>query len=654
MSFQIEQVVLYSLKGELRTVNLRPNKLNIITGQSNRGKSALIQIIEYCLGRSTFMIPEGKIRDSVAWYGLLLVFEDGLRVFVAKPAPVDGAASQSRVFLDKGPDAAVPSFTDLVPNVNDEYLESWFGARLGISPNMHIPDRFSARHSIEASIKHTAFYLYQGQGVVANKDILFHRQTEEFMPQTIRDTLPYFLGAIREDALRLTQELRDAQRRLRLAERQLAELATLATESVARGRALLGEAMQAGILPPGTTGGSQDEVLELLQRTQLWTPQLPLEREGDRTNTARVALDELRARLRQKTEQIESSEAFAREAEGYSTEASKQLWRLQSIDLMKSKVDNKCPLCDSQLPTTIPAIADIHASLSELQAGLAAVTTERPRLRDYIEGLRTERQYLREQIEQRRVELEALMAEQAAWEELKDANARAARVLGRVSLYLETVKLTDSQSRLRSEIERADQEVKRLRRELDDDGLEERETSILRRLSTQMTAWAIELSLEHSPSPYRLEMGRLTVVADRPDRPIPMPRMGGGQNWLGCHLVALLAMHAHFLANKRPVPHFLVLDQPSQVYFASPDVYRSMSGTTAATIAANADMDAVRRMFRFLWAFCETEAPGFQILVLEHANLEDDWFQEALVEEPWADEVALVPDEWPTVASVPP
>lgn len=484
MSFQIEQVVLYSLKGELRTVKLRLNKLNIITGQSNRGKSALIQIIEYCLGRSTFMIPEGKIRDSVAWYGLLLVFEDGPRVFVAKPAPVDGAASQSRVFLDKGPDAAPPSFSDLVPNVNDEYLESWFGSRIGISPNMHIPDRSSARHSLEASIKHTAFYLYQGQGIVANKDILFHRQTEEFMPQTIRDTLPYFLGAIREDALRLTQELRDAQRRLRLAERQLAELASLATESVARGRALLGEAMQAGILPPGSTGGSQDEVLELLRRTQLWTPQLPLEREGDRTNTARVALDELRARLRQKTEQIESSEAFAREAEGYSTEASEQLWRLQSIDLMQSKVDNKCPLCDSQLSTTIPAVSDIHASLSELQAGLAAVTTERPRLRNYIEGLRAERQHLREQIEQRRVELEALMAEQAAWEELKDANARAARVLGRVSLYLETVKLTDSQSRLRSEMERADQEVKRLRRELDDDGLEERETSILRRLST--------------------------------------------------------------------------------------------------------------------------------------------------------------------------
>lgn len=650
MSFQIEKVVLYSLKGACRTVNFRLNKLNIITGQSNRGKSALIQIIEYCLGRSAFMVPEGTIRDSVSWYGLILVFEDGLRAFVAKPAPIDGAASQSRVLLNEGPNAEVPSFEDLEPNVNDDYLERWLGDRVGISPNMHIPDPSSTRHSLEASIKHTAFYLYQGQGVVANKDILFHRQTEEFMPQAIRDTLPYFLGAIREDALRLTQELRDAKRRLRLAERQLAELATLATERIARGRALLGEAIQAGLLPPNTANLSQDEVLDLLQRTQLWMPQLPHEREADRTQAVRVELDELRSQLRQKSEQIDSSEAFAREAEGYSTEASEQLWRLQSIGLMKTNIDKTCPLCDSQLSDSIPAITDIQASLTELEAGLATVTTARPRLRSYIDSLRNERQLIREQIEQRRLELEALMAEQAAWEELKDANARAARVVGRISLYLETLKVTDSNLRLKNEIQRTDQEVKRLQRELDDDGLEEREISILRRLSTQMTAWAIDLVLEHSPNPYRLEMARLTVIADRPDRPIPMQRMGGGQNWLGCHLIALLALHSHFRTNRRPVPRFLIVDQPSQVYFASPDVYRSMSGTTAATIAAQADMLAVRRMFRFLWSFCETDAPGFQIIVLEHANLEDDWFQEALVEEPWANELALIPNEWPAIA----
>ena len=36
---------------------------------------------------------------------------------------------------------------------------------------------------------------------IANPDILFHRQNREWMPQTIRDTLPYFLGAQGADDL---------------------------------------------------------------------------------------------------------------------------------------------------------------------------------------------------------------------------------------------------------------------------------------------------------------------------------------------------------------------------------------------------------------------------------------------------------------------
>jgi hypothetical protein len=111
----------------------------------------------------------------------------------------------------------------------------------------------------------------------------------------------------------------------------------------------------------------------------------------------------------------------------------------------------------------------------------------------------------------------------------------------------------------------------------------------------------------------------------------------------------LLALHQHFCRQKRPVPRFIVLDQPSQVYFASPDVYRELGGSitdTKAAIAANADMEAVRRMFRFLVDVCEELTGECQIIVLEHANLDEEWFQDALIEEPWAGERGLIPETW--------
>ena len=79
MSFQILKIVLYSTNGATRVLALRPNAVNIITGASKTGKSALIHIVNYCLGRKTSNIPEGVILQSVSWFGVhLLRGEDEL------------------------------------------------------------------------------------------------------------------------------------------------------------------------------------------------------------------------------------------------------------------------------------------------------------------------------------------------------------------------------------------------------------------------------------------------------------------------------------------------------------------------------------------------------------------------------------------------
>jgi hypothetical protein len=127
-----------------------------------------------------------------------------------------------------------------------------------------------------------------------------------------------------------------------------------------------------------------------------------------------------------------------------------------------------------------------------------------------------------------------------------------------------------------------------------------------------------------------------------------MQRMGGGKNWLGCHLIGLLALHQHFAQNHCPVPRVLVLDQPTQVYFPSTQQYKALSGTTEETLESDADLDAVRRMFALLFSVCVKLFPDFQIIVLEHANLPDARYQEALLEAPWtgAEGHALVPEGW--------
>lgn len=87
MSIQILDIVVYSSRGERRVLSLRPGEMNIITGDSKTGKSALISIVDYCLGSSSCAVPEGVIRNNVAWYGIR--FSDGAaQHFVGRRSPV--------------------------------------------------------------------------------------------------------------------------------------------------------------------------------------------------------------------------------------------------------------------------------------------------------------------------------------------------------------------------------------------------------------------------------------------------------------------------------------------------------------------------------------------------------------------------------------
>lgn len=71
MTFRIRALHLYGRQvDKVRTLNFRTDGLNIITGGSATGKSALIEIIDYCLASRSFNVPTGVIRRMVRMYAL--------------------------------------------------------------------------------------------------------------------------------------------------------------------------------------------------------------------------------------------------------------------------------------------------------------------------------------------------------------------------------------------------------------------------------------------------------------------------------------------------------------------------------------------------------------------------------------------------------
>ncbi|HUV79451.1 MAG TPA: DUF3732 domain-containing protein [Candidatus Bathyarchaeia archaeon] len=295
---------------------------------------------------------------------------------------------------------------------------------------------------------------------------------------------------------------------------------------------------------------------------------------------------------------------------------------------------------------TTPIAEALLNELNSLENEMKTVIGSRPRLEAYISELTASLDSVKQDIRKREIELSASIAADEEIKEMKTRQSAAARVVGRISYFLEGARSEDETSALEAEQERLEQLIGELKQKIGIDDIEDRLASALNNISSKVTQYIRELQAEFSEYPFRFDLAQLTVIADRPERPVTMSRTGGGENHLAYHLAALLALHYFASKNGRPLPRLLLIDQPSQVYFPSENTYKEADGSIIRT-EAGADIVAVRRLFQFLLNYTEKENPGFQIIVTEHANLRDSWFQDSLVEEAWSKPPALVPEDWP-------
>ena len=72
MKFRIKDIVLWPTKEgvEKKVINFDGDFIYVIVGDSQTGKSAIIPIIDYCLGSGKCSIPVGPIREFTSWFGV--------------------------------------------------------------------------------------------------------------------------------------------------------------------------------------------------------------------------------------------------------------------------------------------------------------------------------------------------------------------------------------------------------------------------------------------------------------------------------------------------------------------------------------------------------------------------------------------------------
>jgi ABC-type phosphonate transport system ATPase subunit len=130
---QIKSLIFYNKEGDKRVLSFNIGKVNIITGESKTGKTAIIDVVNYCLGSDDCRISEGIIRDTVEWFGILLSYENE-EVFIARQNPnVLHQNSTQYIFFSNADKVKIPNIEELQNNSDISTLKDFITKKLSLN-----------------------------------------------------------------------------------------------------------------------------------------------------------------------------------------------------------------------------------------------------------------------------------------------------------------------------------------------------------------------------------------------------------------------------------------------------------------------------------------------------------------------------------------
>jgi hypothetical protein len=657
MHFNLKRIVLWprSDRRAPRILKLEEGKLNVITGASKTGKSAVIPIIDYCLGSERCAVPVTTIRDSCSWFGVVISTSEGEKL-LARREP-GNQQSTGDMYLLEGKTVEIPN-TIADKNSNVDAVKRMLDRLAGLSNLGFDPTGLAGGFKGRPSFRDLLAFTFQPQNIVANPDVLFFKADTMEHKEKLRTIFPYVLGAVTPELLARRWEIEQLVRELRRKERELDVERQVSAQWRADLQNWVSEARDLGLLPVGMVlPGSQDDELlgmleDVIKKTSADAEVTDAALDATAIETTELEKEEgaVSLQLVEVKARVENMTRLRSAVDDYTGALKKQRDRLQLSRWLHELADSHtatCPVCgggleraEGELNLLCDALASVEATARQLQPVPAVFDRE-------LVQVREEARVLSDRFKAVRTRRDAVETRSTRIREERWRRSAVDRFLGRLEQALKMLKAPEGNPIFVSEVEELRRRIEELRAASSDSSARERQKAALQRVSVSMARLLPLLDAERPLDPAELNIDDLTIrVTGKSGRPDFLWEIGSGANWLSYHVAAMLGLHELFLSHKgNPVPSFLVLDQPSQVYFP-----RKLAGRPVMDgdpVLADEDVAAVRKIFHVLGVRANEETENLQVLVLDHAGAEvwGDVQGVHLVEE-WRDGKALVPGDW--------
>lgn len=652
MKFSIDRIILWPKRADLkpREIKFNTDKVNIITGASRTGKSAIIPIIDYCLGSSKCTIPVDTIRNACEWFGVIFNLEDG-QILLCRQEPGNHGSTDKMFFLRekniKTPEKIEPNTTaSEIKNLLNELFSISF---LEVDSD---GNNFGAR----VSYRDFMAFLFQPQNVVANADVMFYKtDTMEHRTRLIK-IFPYVLGAVTPEVLAAQQELDRINKQKERLQRELEQVKTVSESWKQETISWIVRAKELGLTDITPDDNMpfhlQVECLkEIAQKTDIDSSLtadrirgmsseiITLRKEEQEASSQLFALQKRQTEMRQLTESMGQ----------YQNALQIQVQRLEISSWLKSLYAEEgiCPLCNrghegayEELDQLCKAIETIEESASGMGKVPAAFDRE-------MQDISSETEEVLERLNaiRKRIREESRKAEASA--QGKYTFSEIARFLGRLDANLQTYDRLGKDNELEGKIIELENRISELSQIVDESKIKSKITSAVKYINQKTSEIIQHLDAEHPDDPVEFLIKDLTVkVKNKSGRDDYLWEIGSASNWLAYHVALILAFQQFFQTRGQiAIPNFIVFDQPSQVYFPH---QKSATKPDEGISISDEDKEAVKKIFNAMSKYLQTTNNSVQIIVTEHAD-EDIWGEIPsinLVERWRGSTQKLIPVEW--------
>ncbi|QJD96250.1 DUF3732 domain-containing protein [Mucilaginibacter robiniae] len=658
MQFQIVRIIIWPKKEELipQVVDFAKGKLNVITGASRTGKSAIIPIIDYCLGSKDCSIPIDTIRDYASWYGVV-VSTSVEQILFARRVPI-GNQSSNDFYMLRGI-AIVPPIKITEPN---EKLESIKHILNGISavPYLSLNGNDEIGFSGRLSFRDLMAFVFQSQDIVANQNILFYKTHAHEHREKLRNWFPFIIGAEDTQMLQSRIRIQEIEKNLNRLKRELERVGNISANWVKNMQGHLRIAREYGLLSDDYVETNDTDYL-----IEIASSLLELEPDHSRTSVKNIegSNEELRA-LEDEEEKLSFDIAAIKKRlndlrglqSGLQDYGNSVMRRRDRLHISKwlddmSTTSGACPSCGStehpSESSELEKISRVFKKLEEESKKVAEVPGSFPREEEKL------KLDLAKLLEDKRVlqeRYDLIRARDKKVQEEFQQRKNMYLFLGHLRAHYEIFKQLGDGGDLQIQIDLLQTEYDQLLKLVDAEGVTKRVQAATARIATKMLTHLKGLDVEdkYKEVAPRFDIRDLNIqVLGSTSHWHFLAQVGSASNWVSFHIALMCALQEFFLGLKNsPVPSFVIFDQPSQVYF--PKLKKKHSDESVdldVKFEDDEDAEAVRKIFQTISKSISESNGLWQAIILDHA---DDSIYGKDVHEVavWRNGDKLIPSTW--------